>query len=106
MSKPNKNALFAPISPRAVKRLRRELKTNQADFWATVGVTQSGGSRYESGREIPKPVRALVRIVHIWKLTPNVLRYIGGMVNPGYALAAMAAGSKTLKLIRSKNKKR
>ncbi|HEU4854198.1 MAG TPA: transcriptional regulator, partial [Nitrosospira sp.] len=38
---------------------------NQHDFWSKVGVTQSGGSRYESGRNMPRPVRELVRLVHI-----------------------------------------
>ena len=28
-------------------------------------MTQSGGSRYESGREMPKPVRELLRLVHV-----------------------------------------
>jgi len=45
--------------------LRRRLRLNQEDFWSRVGVTQSGGSRYESGRSMPKPVRELVRLVHI-----------------------------------------
>ena len=34
-------------------------------FWSTLGVTQSGGSRYESGRNMPKPVRELLRLVHV-----------------------------------------
>ena len=34
-------------------------------FWSKIGVTQSGGSRYESGRNMPKPVRELLRLVHI-----------------------------------------
>jgi hypothetical protein len=29
------------------------------------GVTQSGGSRYESGREMPRPVKELLRLVHV-----------------------------------------
>ena len=28
-------------------------------------MTQSGGSRYESGRNMPKPVRELLRLVHV-----------------------------------------
>jgi hypothetical protein len=28
-------------------------------------VTQSGGSRYESGRNMPKTVRELLRLVHV-----------------------------------------
>ena len=45
--------------------IRKKLKINQTKFWEAVGVTQSGGSRYESGRAIPNAVRKLVRIVHI-----------------------------------------
>lgn len=45
--------------------LRHRLGLNQQEFWCAVGVTQSGGSRYESGRNMPKPVRELVRLVHI-----------------------------------------
>lgn len=33
---------------------------NQAEFWARFGVTQSGGSRYESGRAVPAPLAMLV----------------------------------------------
>ena len=45
--------------------IRRRLRLNQQEFWSRVGVTQSGGSRYESGRSMPKPVRELLRLVHI-----------------------------------------
>jgi len=47
------------------REIRRQLGLNQHDFWSKVGVTQSGGSRYESGRNMPRPVRQLVRLVHI-----------------------------------------
>jgi len=54
---------FEPISnPREI---RRKLRMNQQKFWSLIGVTQSGGSRYESGRSMPKPVRELLRLVHI-----------------------------------------
>ncbi len=46
----------------------KKLGMNQTEFWNAVGVTQSGGSRYESGRAIPNAVRELVRIVHIEKI--------------------------------------
>ena len=47
------------------REIRRRLQLNQEEFWSRVGVTQSGGSRYESGRTMPKPVRELLRLVHI-----------------------------------------
>ena len=47
------------------REIRRRLNLNQQQFWSRVGVTQSGGSRYESGRSMPRPVRELLRLVHI-----------------------------------------
>lgn len=55
--------IFKEIS--SPREIRRKLGLNQNDFWSKVGVTQSGGSRYESGRPMPRPVRELVRLVHI-----------------------------------------
>ncbi len=43
-----------------VSEARRAEGLNQSDFWKRFGVTQSGGSRYESGRAIPKPTRLLM----------------------------------------------
>lgn len=48
-----------------LRKLRRSLGLNQQEFWTAVGVTQSGGSRYETGRSMSNPVRELVRLVHI-----------------------------------------
>lgn len=48
-----------------VREIRRKLGLNQQQFWSKIGVTQSGGSRYESGRNMPKPVRELLRLVHV-----------------------------------------
>ncbi len=39
---------------------RRTQGMNQSAFWSRYGVTQSGGSRYESGRSLPTPVAILV----------------------------------------------
>lgn len=47
------------------REIRRRLGLNQEQFWTKIGVTQSGGSRYESGRDMPKPVRELLRLVHV-----------------------------------------
>jgi len=48
-----------------VREIRRSLGLNQQQFWSRLGVTQSGGSRYESGRNIPRPVQHLLRLVHV-----------------------------------------
>jgi transcriptional regulator with XRE-family HTH domain len=57
-----------------IREIRQKLGYNQSDFWAKVGVTQSGGSRYESGRKIPRPVNELLRLVHVEQLEIHKLR--------------------------------
>jgi len=47
------------------REIRRKLGLNQQQFWSQIGVTQSGGSRYESGRNMPRPVQHLLRLVHV-----------------------------------------
>lgn len=47
------------------REIRRKSGLNQNDFWSQIGVTQSGGSRYESGRKMPRSTRELFRLVHI-----------------------------------------
>jgi len=58
------------ISEKAInpRDTRRRLGINQQEFWNRIGVTQSGGSRYESGRPIPRPVKELLRLVYIEQL--------------------------------------
>lgn len=52
------------INPR---ELRRKLGLTQSQFWKRVGVGQSGGSRYESGRDMPEPVVMLLGVVYLGK---------------------------------------
>lgn len=59
------------IDPREI---RRKLGLNQQQFWSTLGVTQSGGSRYESGRNMPKPVRELLRLVHVEQIDIKTIK--------------------------------
>ena len=47
------------------REIRRRLGLNQQEFWTKIGVTQSGGSRYESGRSMSRPVMELLRLVHV-----------------------------------------
>ncbi len=51
------------ITSKTVLQLRRSLGLNQSQFWNGMA-TQSGGSRYESGRAIPKPVKQLIYARH------------------------------------------
>ncbi len=62
---------FKPLSGAALRNLRKQLGLNQIEFWERVKVTQSGGSRYEGGREMPPAVAELVDIVYRGK-APDV----------------------------------
>ncbi len=68
-----------------IRKIRKATGLTQAQFWHRVGITQSGGSRYEGGRNIPKPVRILLHISYgtvgqsqaaMHKLRP---RYLGAL---------------------------
>lgn len=48
----------------AVQDVRKKRDENQVEFWSRIGVTQSGGSRYEGGRRIPKPVQILLQVTY------------------------------------------
>lgn len=48
------------VDVKNIRDLRRKSSMNQHDFWSRFGVTQSGGSRYEAGRNIPTPAAMLV----------------------------------------------
>ena len=52
---------------------RKTAGANQKDFWMRYGVTQSGGSRYESGRNIPKPLAILLWLHRSGKVTDKDL---------------------------------
>ena len=52
---------------------RKKESVNQKDFWMRYGVTQSGGSRYESGRNIPKPLAILLWLHRSGKVTDKDL---------------------------------
>ena len=55
---------FAPVTGEAALAMRQKAGLNQSRFWSVVGVGQSAGSRYESGRNIPRPVQMLLRIAY------------------------------------------
>ena len=57
---------------------RNALSENQTTFWQRFGVTQSGGSRYESGRNMPRPVRLLITLHAAGKITDDDLWIASG----------------------------
>lgn len=56
-----------------IRRFRQELRMNQSQFWSMMGVTQSGGSRYENGRDIPPAVQMLLVMFESGTLTQDQL---------------------------------
>ena len=56
-------AFFAKIDYKMAIKLRAKLNCNQTEFWGMVGITQSGGCRYEAGRNLPLPLRIAMAFV-------------------------------------------
>lgn len=46
------------------RQFRRKLDLNQSEFWNRLGLTQSAGSRYESGRTVPPSTVLLFKLVY------------------------------------------
>lgn len=59
------------INGSVAKALRENSGKSQKDFWRSVGVTQSGGCRYEGGASIPQAVRQLLFIFYVAELKFN-----------------------------------
>ena len=55
---------FAPITGEAALAMRQKTGLNQSAFWSSVGSGQSAGSRYETGRSIPKATQMLLRLAY------------------------------------------
>lgn len=58
-------------APHELRRLRIAKRESQEKFWSRFGVTQSSGSRFETGLELPPPVAILLRL------------YVNGRVSDG-----------------------
>ena len=58
-------------APHELRRLRIAKRESQEKFWSRFGVTQSSGSRFETGLAVPAPVAILLRL------------YVNGRVSDG-----------------------
>lgn len=45
-----------------LRAMRKKLGLTQSEFWGPLRVTQSGASRYESGRDLPDPLQIVLNI--------------------------------------------
>ncbi|HZV67431.1 MAG TPA: helix-turn-helix transcriptional regulator [Telluria sp.] len=57
----------------ALRQFRISKRESQEKFWGRFGVTQSSGSRFETGLGIPAPVAILVKLYLIGKLSDGDL---------------------------------
>ena len=73
-----------------IRDIRKKLGLNQSDFWSAVGVTQSGGSRYESGAKMSVQVNELLRLVYIEKV--DLLKVNRNDLEVGRRLKQLNAG--------------
>ena len=56
--------LIKTISGKQALALRISLGKSQTNFWKRLGISQSGGSRYECGRRIPPTVYLLMQLAY------------------------------------------
>lgn len=61
------------FNPKSLREYRRTRRENQYRFWSRFGVTQSRGSRFEMGSEIPPPVAILLKLYLDGVITDNDL---------------------------------
>lgn len=45
-------------------QIRKRLGLSQTEFWGRVGISQTAGSRYEGGRNVPEPVAKLISLAY------------------------------------------
>ena len=50
------------FDPEALREYRKTQRESQSRFWSRFGVTQSRGSRFEMGTEIPPHVAILLKL--------------------------------------------
>jgi hypothetical protein len=65
------------IHPKRLRMHRKKIRETQDLFWARFGVTQSRGSRFEKGAEIPAPVLILLGLYFNGVVTDGDLKQVG-----------------------------
>ena len=65
----HENAETDPLDQKTLREYRMARLENQTRFWSRFGVTQSRGSRFELGMDIPAPVSILLKL------------YLNGVIN-------------------------
>lgn len=68
--------LRTEIDSAFIQGYRRQVRESQKTFWARFGVTQSRGSRFELGANIPKPVMLLLRLYFDARISDDDIRAV------------------------------
>ncbi len=66
-------ARLKAFKPDTVKAVRQKSGMNQLAYWSRFGVTQSGGSRYEAGRDIPTSTSMLMWLLDSGRISDRDL---------------------------------
>lgn len=64
------------LHPAILRKHRKKIRESQDRFWARFGVTQSRGSRFEKGAEIPPPVVILLGLYFNGVVTDEDLKQV------------------------------
>lgn len=72
----------ADIDNAFIQAYRRKVKESQKVFWSRFGVTQSRGSRFELGANIPKPVMILLRLYFEARINDDDISSVSGKRAP------------------------
>lgn len=70
------------IQPEVLRKYRKRKRESQDRFWARFGITQSRGSRFEMGAEIPKPVAILLELYFNGVVTDGDLKQVRVQCRP------------------------
>lgn len=73
VSEDNGDSPSGTVHSSELKRFRISKRESQEKFWGRFGVTQSSGSRFETGLGIPAPVAILVKLYLNGKLSDGDL---------------------------------
>ncbi|SDI69299.1 hypothetical protein [Paraburkholderia phenazinium] len=93
----NRSVDVAEETPSTVDRhliiaYRKMKKESQRRFWARFGVTQSRGSRFESGAEIPPPVSILLGLYFLKTISDGDLGRAERVIYSRDAAALLSQG--------------
>ena len=78
------------INSAFVQTHRKQAKESQKAFWARFGVTQSRGSRFELGANIPKPVMILLRLYFEARISDDDIRAVSQKRTPALRPASLS----------------